>query len=207
MGFNNNDDPIIVGTNNTYKGVVVDMDGNPVVGKTVVLNSGFDQYIAVLVTDENGNYEGQGVIYDTGLQVGIKNDGNFPNISGSFAEYQLRYTVHPSEQIIEISPLIYAPVSLFSLDSTNNTGENYVAKFEYKTGSCYKSFEDDIETYSLCYDDDFRNFRLNDSGTARRSVFALTGSTVIVTLTNDISTITESFLVEEVNQIASMVFQ
>jgi hypothetical protein len=208
LGFNADDDPFIVGTNNTYRGIVVDTNGNPVVGKTVILSGGFDQDITEYVTDENGLFEGQGDIYDTGLQVEIKNDGDFPNVDINFVQYDFRYTEYPSEQVIEIPPLIYAPISFFSIDITNNTGENYVAEYQYIIGSCNKGFEDDIETYSLCYEEDARNFNLADTtGPFRRSVFALRGSTIIVTLSNNISTITESYVIDEINQEETIIFE
>lgn len=46
LGFSDDDDPIIVGTDNTYRGIVVDTNGNPLVGKAVILKSSYDQIIA-----------------------------------------------------------------------------------------------------------------------------------------------------------------
>jgi hypothetical protein len=204
----NDDDPIIVGRDNTYQGTVVDTNGNPLAGQTVLLKSGFDQIIAELVTDENGRFEGFGDIYDTGLEVEIKNEEDFPNVDINFVNYELRYTEYPSEQIIEIEPLIYKPISFFSIDITNNTGENYVAQYQYIRGSCNKSYEDDIETYSQCYEDDTQIFNLGSAtGAFRRSVFAVRGSTILVTLTNDVSTLTETYLVDEINQEETIVFE
>jgi len=204
----NDDDPFIVGRDNTYRGTVVDTNGNPLEGQTVVLKSGYDQIIAELITDENGRFEGIGDIYDTGLQVEIKNEENFPNVDVNFVHYELRYTEYPSEQTIEIQPLIYTPITFFGIDITNNTGENYVAEYQYIRGTCNKSYEDNIETYSRCYENDTQVFNLGSAtGAFRRSVFAVRGSTVLVTLTNNVSTLTETYLVNEINQEETIVFE
>jgi hypothetical protein len=206
--YGNDDDPIIVGRNNTYKGSVIDTNGNPLSGKTVVLKSSYNQPIAEFITDENGNFEGQGDLYNTGLQVEIKNEENFLNFTDNFVTYSFNYTEFPSNEILQFPPLIYTPISHFSVDITNNTGANYEAKFEYLIGACVKDFDETIEIYSLCYGEETRNFSLGSTmGTFRRSVFAVRGSTVSVTLTNDINTITETFLIDEVNQVESIVFE
>lgn len=122
--------------------------------------------------------------------------------------YNLRYTEYPSEQIIEIQPLIYRPISSFSIDITGNTGENYVAEFQFTEGSCHKGFEDDIEVYSLCYEDENRIFNLPSATELFvKTVYVVRGSTILVTLTNDESTLTETYLVDEINQEESVVFE
>lgn len=209
LGFyDDDDDPIIVGRDNTYKGIVVDTNENPLVGKTVILKSDFDQIIGEFVTDENGRFQGVGDIYDTGLQIEIKNEEDFPNVDFNFVQYEFRYTEYPSEQIIEIPPLVYTPISFFSIDITNNTGENYVAEYQYIEGVCNKNFEDNIETYSRCYEDKTRIFNLTSAtGPFRRSVFAVRGSTISVTLSNNISTLTETYFIDEINQEETIVFE
>ena len=209
LGFYDDDDyPIIVGKDNTYIGLVVDTNGNPLRGKTVILKVGFDQIIGEFITDENGRFEGIGDIYDSGLQIEIKNIEDFPNVDDNFVQYEFRYTEYSSGQIIEIPPLVYTPISFFSIDITNNTGENYVAEYKYIEGVCNKGFEDDIETYSRCYEDKTRIFNLaSATGPFRRSVFAVRGSTISVTLTNNISTLTETYLINEINQEETIVFE
>lgn len=209
------DDPTIVGRNNTYKGIVVDLNGNPVAGKTVVLRSSFDQHIAEFITDENGRFEGQGDIYDTSLNVGIKNDGNVLTELGGqvftasnyFTEYTFEYTNYPSGETVEFPPLIYAPISSIGIEIINNTGQDYSGEVTLKIGVCLKRFEDNIELDSRCYEDEIIDLSTVNNGDIRTlGRFAVLGSTVTITFTNSNNTITESFLINEINKETTIIF-
>jgi len=212
--FNYDDDPVIVGRNNTYKGVLKDLNGNPVSGKTIILRSSFNQPIAEFITDDNGLFEGEGDIYDTGLVVGLKNDGNiFIEFDGEtliannyFTNYSFDYTTYPSDETIEFPPMIYAPISNMRVEIINNTGLDYSAEYQFTIGVCEKIFYDNIEISSLCYEEENRTLNFNSDGTGRVGVFAVTGSTITVTLSNGNNTVTESFLIDETNQVETMIF-
>jgi len=214
LGFSDDDDPIIVGENNTYKGIVVDLNANPIPGKTVKLRSSFGEIqIAEFITDENGLFEGEGVIYDTTLNVGIQNDGDVQIEFGGqvstannyFTNYTFDYSEYPSDTLIEFPPLIYAPISNIRIEIINNTGEEFSADYQSIVGVCIKNFDDDIEFGSLCYEE--KNDNLNfGSENGRIGLFVLRGSTITVTLSNDTNTVTQSFTITEPNQEETMVF-
>jgi hypothetical protein len=207
------DDPIIVGRNNTYKGIVIDLNGNPVSGKTVILRSSFNQHIAEFITDENGRFEGLGNIYNTSLNVGLKNDGNVQSELGGqvfiasnyFSEYTFNYTEYPSGETIEFPPLIYTPISSITVRITNNTGLDYTGEYEFKIGVCLKQFEDNVEISSLCYEDELRDFNINNGENRIIGHYAVLGSTISITLSNSNNTITESILINEINQETTIV--
>ena len=213
-GFGNDDDPEVVGDNNTYKGILLDLSGNPVPNKTIVLRSSFDQHIAQFITDENGRFEGQGVIYNTSLKVGLQNDGNVQSELGGqvftasnyFTEYTFDYSEYPSGEIVEFPPLIYAPISNITIAITNNTGMDYSANYQLQIGVCLKWFEDNIEIDSLCYEEEDRTLNFDGNGTGRIGGFVVTGSTISVTLSNSSTSITESFLIDEINQEETIIF-
>ena len=113
------------------------MNGNPVSDKTIILRSSFNQPIAEFITDENGLFEGQGDIYDTGIIVGLENDGNilidFDDetlpANNYFTIYSFDYTSYPSGETVEFPPLIYAPISNMRVEIINNTGLDYSAEY------------------------------------------------------------------------------
>jgi hypothetical protein len=214
LGFSDDDDPIVVGENNTYKGIVVDLNGNPVAGKTVKLRSSFGEIqIAEFTTDENGHFEGQGVIYDTTLEVGIQNDGDVQTEFGGqvstarnyFTNYTFDYTEYPSDTLVEFQPLIYTPISSIRIEIINNTGAEFSANYQSIIGVCIKNFEDGIEISSLCYEQNNDNLNFG-SENGRIGIFAVRGSIIDVTISNDTNTITESFTINEANQEETIVF-
>ncbi len=211
--FDYGDDPVIIGSN-TYKGILIDLNGNPVSDKTIILRSSFNQPIAEFITDENGLFEGQGDIYDTGIIVGLENDGNilidFDDetlpANNYFTIYSFDYTSYPSGETVEFPPLIYAPISNMRVEIINNTGLDYSAEYQFTIGVCEKDFYDNSEVSSLCFEEEIRTLNFSSDGTGRVGVFAVTGSTITVTLSNGSNTVTESFLIEETNQVETMTF-
>jgi len=209
------DDPTIVGTNNTYRGMLIDLNGNPVSGKTIILKSGFNHPIAEFNTDENGFFEGQGDIYNTRLMVGLENDGNILiefdgetlSANNYFTNYSFDYNTYPSGEIIEFPPLLYAPISNMKVKIVNNTGLEYSVEYQFIVGVCEKDFMDNVEISSLCYEEEngILNFDAEDVGSV--GVFAVTGTSISITVSNSINTFTQTFNIDEINQEETIVFE
>ena len=148
------------------------------------------------------------------LNLGLKNDGNIlVELGGQvftwknyFTKYTFGYSEYPSGQIVELPPLIYTPISNISIEIINNTGSNYSANYQFEIGVCLKNFEDNVEISSLCYEEKNETLNFDASSVGLIGVFAVTGSTISVSVSNVINTVTQSFTVNEINQVETIVF-
>ena len=200
-GLQDDDDPNVIGQN-TYKGVLIDLDGNPVSNKPIVLQSNFEQKIAEFITDENGYFEGKGNVYNTGIKVGVKEEFN-----QYLTEYTFDYSNYPIDETIEFPPLIYTPTSSVSIKIINNSGLDYSVDYQYIIGVCQKYFEDNLEVDSLCYEefDDEINFESDNSKSF--SIGAVIGTTIYLTVSNSDNSLTRTIAVDQQNQEETIVFE
>ena len=58
----------------------------------------------------------------------------------------------------------------------------------------------------MCYEEENRSLNLG-VGFGRIGAYAVTGSSIMVTLSNSINTITESFIIDEINQEENIIFE
>ncbi|MEH6765762.1 MAG: hypothetical protein V7655_14755 [Aequorivita antarctica] len=200
-GWNDDDDPVIIGQN-TYKGVLIDLDGNPLSNKIIVLRSNFDQKIAEFITDENGSFEGTGNIYNTGIKLGLKEDFN-----QYLTEYTFDYTDYPSGETIEFPPLINTPTSSVSIKIINNSGLDYSVDYQYIIGICQKYFEDNLEVDSLCYEEYHNTINFDSDNSKSFSIGAVMGTTISLTVSNSANSLTQTITVDEQNQVETIVFE
>ncbi|MBZ9631904.1 hypothetical protein LB465_14035 [Salegentibacter sp. LM13S] len=200
-GLNDDDDPSVIGQN-SYKGVLIDLNGNPLKNMTIVLRSNFDQHIAEFITDENGVFEGQGNIYNTGLKVGIKEEGN-----KYLTEYIFDYTEYPIDETIEFPPLINTPTSSVSIKIMNNSGLDYSVDYQYIIGICQKYFEDNLEVDSLCYEEYHDTINFDSDNSKSFSIGAVRGTTISLTVSNSDNSLTQTITVDEQNQVETIVFE
>jgi len=200
-GWKGDDDPNVIGQN-TYKGALIDLDGNPVSNKTIVLKSNFEQKIAEFITDENGYFEGKGNIYDTGIKLGVKEEFN-----QYLTEYTFDYSNYPIGETIEFPPLIYTPTSSVSIKIINNSGLDYNVDYQYIIGVCQKYFENNLEVDSLCYEEFDDTINFESDNTKSFSIGAVIGTTITLTISNSDNSLTRTIAVEEQNQVETIVFE
>lgn len=188
---------------NYYQGSVVDRNGNPLAGRTVVLSSGLQQ-IAKFITDENGKYEGAGVLYGPFFNltllnnvVPINGDGDEITVNRDFVAYFLSYTESIQGEVIELPDLISTEVSLVNINILNNSGNAIDINYTFVSADCNKVLEDDAEVAgSYCYMvtslsltrvEDTRDFRL----------FVASNSSIVVSATDGATHTTETFFINE----------
>lgn len=200
-GLQDDDDPNVIGQN-TYKGVLIDLDGNSISNKTIVLRSDFDQKIAEFITDENGYFEGKGNIYDTGIKLGVKEEFN-----QYLTEYTFEYSDHPIGETIEFPPLINTPISSVSIKIINNSGLDYSVDYQYIIGICQKYFEDNLAVDSLCYEDYYDTINFDSDNSKSLSIGAVIGTTISLTVSNSDNSLTQTISVDEQNQEETIVFE
>ena len=200
-GWKGDDDPNVIGQN-TYKGALIDLDGNPVSNKTIVLKSNFEQKIAEFITDENGYFEGKGNIYDTGIKLGVKEEFN-----QYLTEYTFDYSNYTIGETIEFPPLIYTPTSSVSIKIINNSGLDYNVDYQYIIGVCQKYFENNLEVDSLCYEEFDDTINFESDNTKSFSIGAVIGTTITLTISNSDNSLTRTIAVEEQNQVETIVFE
>ena len=200
-GWKGDDDPNVIGQN-TYKGSLIDLQGNPVSNKTIILESNFEQKIAEFITDENGYFEGEGNSYDTGIKLGVKEEFN-----QYLTEYTFEYSNYPIGESIEFPPLIYTPTSSVSIKILNNSELDYRVDYNYIIGVCIKNFENNLEVDSLCYEefDDTINFESDNSKSF--SIGAVIGTTITLTISNSDNSLTRIINVDEQNQGETIIFE
>lgn len=191
------------GVNNTYEGTVVDENGNPLAGRIVNVTSSLTE-IAEVVTDSNGFYQVNGDIFDRHITFNLVNDDNNFYVD---SEYTLSYTYDPSDQTINVPPLISVPSSSVQIEIINNTDLDISINCNYVIGLCQKYFEDDVEISSLCYENDnkLRNIPSSRDG-AILNLRVETGTSVSTKVSNSENSITETFIVDEVNQVETIIF-
>jgi hypothetical protein len=195
-------DPIVIGQN-IYKGILIDLEGNPIGNKTILLRSRiFDQHIAQVNTNEDGTFEVQGDIYDIGISVALKDDEN-----KFLTQYTFDWTEYPINEIIEFPPLISAPTSVVDIDVINNTGLDYSVDYQYTIGICRKFFEDNIEIDTLCYEDFITTLNFDSDNEKSFGIGAVNGTTITVTVSNTTDSVTETFLVQGTSQEETITFE
>ncbi|SHF06817.1 hypothetical protein SAMN05444278_1461 [Psychroflexus salarius] len=185
------------GENNIYTGTVVDGEGIPIADRTIIISSS-QLDIAEIVTDSNGFYEVNGDIYNRHITFSLVNDFDDFYVD---SEYTLSYTYDPSNQTINVPPLISIPFSVFRIDVVNNNDLDFTVSCDYVIGLCNKYFEDDVEIHSICYETDNITRNINSSRDGTVLIFrAVTGTSVNINISNSESSITETFIVNESSQ-------
>jgi hypothetical protein len=199
------DEPEVVdNARNYFKGTLVDLEGNPVSGKIIRLETSFNQFIARFTTDENGNYEGAGVIYNTSYRLSLKNDGLTTTFNGEtvndnryFTTYEVNYTTPVVGDVIQLPDLIYAPVGLLNLTIANNSGNPLEIDLSYVEANCSKTFENDIEAAgSFCYETTDITVTTNQAS-RRFSFYAVSNTDVTVTISDGTTRIIQTFLINQ----------
>jgi hypothetical protein len=208
------DEPEVVDNLRDYfKGTLVDLEGNPVSSKVVRLETDFNQFIARFTTDENGNYEGAGVVYNSNFRLSLINDGLTTRFNGEtvndnryFTSYELNYTLPTSVSVIQLPDLVYAPVALVNLTITNNSGNALQIDLSYIQARCLKTFEDDVATAdSFCYET--TGSTITTSQTSRRlSFYAVLNTEVTITISDGTTLINQTILINQPVQDETITF-
>lgn len=199
-------------TRNFYKGRVIDVAGNPVVGGTVVLKSG-RQEVARFRTDENGNYEGAGAFYGPFFNLSLLNNslptdanGQPVSITRDFVDYYLTYTENIQGQLIELPDLVFSRVSIFNLNIINNSGNSLEINYTYVSADCNKLFENDLEIAgSSC--NMVTSGTINSIGNSRGlRLFSVLDSTFILSIFDGTSFTTQTYLIDQPNQNETFIY-
>ena len=174
---------------NIYKGIVIDVNDNPVPNENITISGDGERIIASAITDSDGKYEVVGFTY-----------GNYFELSSGTAtdaRYFLNYNETPKGIELEFPPLLSSQITSLDLQILNNSGNSLSVNFKYLGTFCFKEFLNNIEQeFSSCYEE-INEVRIFESAEAAFSLSSPRGSDITVEITDGVNTQIETITLDQ----------